>query len=144
MENNISSATMVLSGCPRATTRATSITLMLTILNLYLVNLLITFKVFADDLKLYSSLDTNFHRSRLQEAINSVVAWSITRKLPINFPKCLFLHIGTNNPLYRPIYYLNSLQLPCQTPRAILVLILIPCSGTIITTLLSHVRHNLE
>ena len=76
----------------------------------------ITFKLFADDLKLYSLLDTNFHHSHMQEAINSVVAWSVTWQLPINFPKCSYFHIGANNPLYT--YYLNSRPVPVSnSPR---------------------------
>ena len=72
----------------------------------YFFSELITFKLFADDLKLYVSMDTNFHHSRLQEAISSIIAWYVTWELPINFPKCSYFHIGANIPLYT---YLNNL-----------------------------------
>ena len=76
----------------------------------------IALKLFADDLKLNSSLDTNFYHSHMQEAIDSVVAWSVTWQLPINLPKCSSFHIGANNPLYT--YYLNSLPVSVSnSPR---------------------------
>ena len=80
----------------------------------------LTFKLLTDDVKLYSSLNTNFNQSRLQKAINSVVALSITWKLPINYLKCSSFHAGAKNQLYS--YYLNSIPVSItNSPRAIRV-----------------------
>ena len=128
IENNISSTTVVPNGVSHSSVLGTLLFILYVndIESIFCES--ITFKLFADDLKLYRSLDTNFHHSHLQEAINSVVAWSVTWQLPINFPKCSSFHIGANNPLY--IYYLNSLPFPVSnTPRDLDVnLDPIPCS----------------
>ena len=119
IENNISSTTVVLSEVPQGSVLGPLLFILYVDDIESILSESITFKLFAD--YLYSSLDTNFHHSHLQEAINSVVAWSVTWQLPINFPKCSSFDIVANNPLYT--YYLNRLRVPCQTPRPIWVLI---------------------
>ena len=54
----------------------------------------LTFKLFADDQKLYSSLDIPSFYVNLQNALNLLVLWSTSWQLPINQSKTQLLHVG--------------------------------------------------
>ena len=55
-------------------------------------------KLFADDTKLYSIVDTPHGSSSLQADLESLAKWSNTWQLPFNEVKCKVLHLGRNNP----------------------------------------------
>ena len=101
----------------------------------------IIFKLFADDLK-FTVRWTLFYHRRLQEAINSVVARSVTWQLPINF--CKYSSCDIELITHFIAYYLNRLGVPVSNSPRDLVLNLIPCSGSIIISMLFHLSHNLE
>ena len=61
-----------------------------------------TAKLFADDIKLYSS-SSNISPSNLQSQLNIIQLWSSTRQLKISHSKCNILPIGphlTNNTFH--------------------------------------------
>ena len=51
-------------------------------------------KMFADDVKLYSSINTNLDENPLQTALESLVRWSCDWQLAINASKSTILHLG--------------------------------------------------
>ena len=53
-----------------------------------------TFKLFADDLKLYSSFNIPSSYVNLQHALDLLVLWSTSWQLPINQSKTQLLHLG--------------------------------------------------
>ena len=59
-----------------------------------------------------------------------------------------FVHLFTSGLIMHSTFIIsNAFQLSCQPPRAIWVLMLIPCSCSIITSILLHLRvqsYNLE
>ena len=113
IENNISSTTVVLSGVPQGSVLGPLLFILYVNDIESIFNESIIFKLFADDLKLYNSLDTNFHHSHMQEAINSVVAWSVTWQLPINIPN---VHLFTSGLTTHSTLIISTVfQFPCQT-----------------------------
>ena len=55
-------------------------------------------KIFADDTKIYRKVAEEGDRSRLQDDLDAVAAWSDSWQLPFNADKCTTLHIGSQNP----------------------------------------------
>ena len=55
-------------------------------------------KLYADDVKLYSSMPANVTSSNdLQTQLNSLLQWSLVWQLPISYIKCCVLNIGKRN-----------------------------------------------
>ncbi|KAK3107559.1 hypothetical protein FSP39_017306 [Pinctada imbricata] len=69
-------------------------------------------KLFADDTKLYSVVNTNAEQDRMQNDIDKLQEWSDKWLLKFNTTKCKHLHLG-NSPA--PIYYMNHLTLEHST-----------------------------
>ncbi|KAK6030246.1 hypothetical protein OSTOST_03625 [Ostertagia ostertagi] len=69
----------------------------------------VTCKMFADDLKLYTSLTSASSALTLQTAIDSLCRWSLAWSLPISASKTKVLHIGGNNEGAK--YHLNDNEL---------------------------------
>ena len=63
-------------------------------------------KLFADDLKLYSSVVLESDADALQAVLNNVVTWSRVWQLSINSKKSCMMHAGRHNPNYA--YFLDS------------------------------------
>ena len=62
--------------------------------------------LFADDAKLYRTIQTKEDASSLQEDIDSLVRWSLNWQLPFNVEKCKIMRIGNDkNP---QTYYMNE------------------------------------
>ena len=62
--------------------------------------------LFADDAKLYRTIQTKEDASSLQEDIDSLVRWSLNWQLPFNMEKCKIMRIGNDkNP---QTYYMNE------------------------------------
>jgi hypothetical protein len=66
----------------------------------------ITHKLFADDLKLFSTVLTDLDKAALQSALNRLQQWCTDWQLTINTSKCHVLHLGKNN--CHSQYYLNG------------------------------------
>ena len=63
-------------------------------------------KIFADDTKIYSTIENKDKYDNLQLCINKLVKWTETWLLNFNSDKCKVLHIGKNNPHYE--YHINQ------------------------------------
>ena len=66
----------------------------------------INHKLFADDLKLFSTVNTHFNFSSLQSALDRLQRWCTDWQLTINTQKCYVLHLGKNNSY--ALYFLNG------------------------------------
>ena len=62
-------------------------------------------KIFADDTKIYSTVNNENDSNNLQETINSLYKWSKTWLLEFNPNKCKVIHIGKNNNKFK--YYIG-------------------------------------
>ena len=69
----------------------------------------ITHKLYADDLKLYSTINSDCDRDLLQSALDRLQQWCQDWQLTINITKCHVMHFGNNNA--HNIYYLNGCQI---------------------------------
>jgi hypothetical protein len=70
----------------------------------------ITIRMFADDLKIYTTHNNDDKVIDLQNALNSIVRWSNTWKLSINSLKTFVLRIGKNNSSYRYTIDLEAIK----------------------------------
>ena len=61
-------------------------------------NALCPIKIFADDTKLFSAINSDDDSKILQLSIDNIVEWSKTWLLEFNNAKCKVLHLGKNNP----------------------------------------------
>jgi len=69
----------------------------------------VTLKLFADDLKLFTSIKTNLDMPALQSTLGRLQQWCADWQLTINTTKCHVLHLGKNN--INPPYFLNGCQI---------------------------------
>jgi Reverse transcriptase (RNA-dependent DNA polymerase) len=67
--------------------------------------------LFADDLKLYSSIDTWSNALSLQQVLCNLEDWSKCWQLEVNISKSHVLHIGSSCSKYNNIYYYNGTAL---------------------------------
>ena len=67
-------------------------------------------KIFADDTKAYSSINSKEDHGKLQQCIHDLVHWTDKWMLKFNSDKCKVLHLGKNNPRYD--YYINHKGVP--------------------------------
>ena len=63
-------------------------------------------KIFADDTKVYSKIESNQDVCLLQESINKLTNWTDDWLLKFNNQKCCIMHIGKNNKKYT--YYMRD------------------------------------
>ena len=71
--------------------------------------------MFADDLKLYSSITSDSDSVRLQSNLHQLEKWSDLWQLTISVKKCSILHIS-NNEKSRNKYKLCNTELPISSP----------------------------
>ena len=64
--------------------------------------------MYADDLKLWRTIETSSDHDCLQQDLNALTDWSVANKLPINFSKCKTLRIHSR---CGPKYHLGNEQL---------------------------------
>ena len=57
----------------------------------------VTHQLFADDLKLYSTVKTSANAASLQSALIRLKQWCTDWQLTINIKKCFVLHLGKTN-----------------------------------------------
>ena len=60
----------------------------------------VTYKMYADDLKIYTTIHDDNDRMELQKATNSVSTWSIANKMEISLPKCAMLKTIPDDTVY--------------------------------------------
>jgi len=77
----------------------------------------VTHKLFADDMKPYSTIDTNLDSFSLQSSLDHLHQWCCNWQLSVNVDKCHVLHIGKTNHHYS--YFL--LDFNCMTPVLCLI-----------------------
>ena len=58
-------------------------------------------KIFADDTKVYSKIQSEEDRDKLQISIDQMVKWTDKWMIKFNGDKCKILHLGKNNPKYQ-------------------------------------------
>ena len=63
-------------------------------------------KIFADDTKIASKVNSCDQADLLQEDLNRLYEWTRTWKMQFNGKKCHVLHIGKTNPKY--LYHING------------------------------------
>ena len=63
-------------------------------------------KIFADDTKVYTSIQNEQDANNLQMTINNMHQWTNTWLLKFNQSKCNVLHLGENNPRHK--YYIGD------------------------------------
>jgi len=69
-------------------------------------SLQVTSKLFADDLKMYSRVESVNASFDLKTAVSHLQDWCHSWQMHINISKTFVLHLGSNNPLIT--YYLNN------------------------------------
>nr|VZI07668.1 unnamed protein product [Spirometra erinaceieuropaei] len=67
--------------------------------------------MFADDVKLWSVIRTEFDEERLQADLTRLEKWSQDWLLPFNVTKCNVMRVGRTRSLNRRVYHLNGVPL---------------------------------
>jgi len=78
----------------------------------------VTHKLLTDDMKLYSTIDTNLDSFSLQSALDRLHQWRCNWQLSVNIGKCHVLHFDETNHHYS--YFLMD----CKSMTSVLYLIL--------------------
>jgi len=76
----------------------------------------ITAKLYADDLKLYSVVESQLNADQLQQCLNNLHDWAKTWQLTISIKKCQTINIGGRGSLRRALaaqYHIGNDNLPC-------------------------------
>ena len=68
----------------------------------------VSYKMYADDLKIYTEVRTDADKAALQKAINCVASWCALNRMEISTPKCAVLKTCPDDTMY----YLNHVALP--------------------------------
>jgi hypothetical protein len=68
-------------------------------------------QLFADDAKLYSSVDFSALSISLQQSLDNLCAWANQWQLSINISKCSVLPITSKSHQVSP-YYINGISIP--------------------------------
>jgi hypothetical protein len=68
-------------------------------------------QLFADDLKLYSSVTVTNSSLSLQQSIDKLVEWSVKWQLAINIGKCAVLTVGSRHGRIASNYFINNVKL---------------------------------
>jgi hypothetical protein len=81
-----------------------------------IINKNVSHLLYADDVKLYTTVETTLDYEQLQTALNRIHQWSITWQLKISVSKCLYMEINGKPTRKIPNNYkINDLILPkCQ------------------------------
>ena len=73
-----------------------------------------TLQLFADDAKLYSSVDFSAHSISLQQSLDNLCAWAEQWQLSINISKCSVLSIASKSHQVSS-YYINGISIPTNS-----------------------------
>jgi ribonucleases P/MRP protein subunit RPP40 len=74
-----------------------------------------TLQLFADDVKLYSSIDLHDHPNSLQLSLDHLSAWANQWQLTINNGKCSVLHLTSTFHQTSCIYFINGTPIPTNS-----------------------------
>ena len=69
-----------------------------------------TCKLYADDVKLYTSFNHHLGPDSLLASLAKVQQWAIDWQLKLNPLKCSVLHLGPRNPKNKYVIQFNSIQ----------------------------------
>ena len=72
----------------------------------------IEYKLYADDLKLYSEIVAEADHLILQHGIDDLVFWSNKCQLTISFKECFSMQVNRSNTIPEPKYSLDDCLLP--------------------------------
>ena len=106
VENRYSSWSMVIRGVPQGSVLGPMLfVLFINDISNITVNGLFT-KLYADDLKLYTSIISTDDSNNLQDVLSSLLVWSKDWQLEVNASKSHVVHLHKNNPLME--YYFDG------------------------------------
>ena len=63
-------------------------------------------QIYADDSKLFSEVNDEISKGKLQEDLVNVMDWADQWQMRFNAEKCHIVHLGKNNPNYT--YYMRN------------------------------------
>ena len=74
----------------------------------------VTPKLYADDVKLYTKIESNVDNERLQQNVDRMVQWAKTWQLNISINKCQTMHISKKRDrcLWKTTFHIDSNPLP--------------------------------
>ena len=58
-------------------------------------------RLFADDTKIFRTVQSDLDRISLQADIDALYQWSLRWQLPFNLIKCKAIHFEFNNPMFQ-------------------------------------------
>ena len=68
-------------------------------------------KIFADDTKVYTAVQSEEHCRLMQNSIDQLVQWTKGGQMKVTSDKCQILHVGKNNPEFK--YFMDGRELQC-------------------------------
>jgi Reverse transcriptase (RNA-dependent DNA polymerase) len=74
-----------------------------------------TLQLFADDVKLYSSVDLHDFLNSLPRSLDRLSAWADQWKLTINISKCSVLRLTSTTHRTSRIYFINGIPIPTNS-----------------------------
>lgn len=134
VNNCLSSPADVTSGCPQGTILGPLMYILYTDSLKYIIPDAVHVKIYADDVKMYTSVDKVKNMYILQETLDKFMEWCACLDLKLSVHKCAILHFGNRNPVYN--YVLGTEQLTPKTS--------IKDLGVLTTDTLSYTPHVLE
>jgi len=105
----LSSSSFVSSGCPQGTLLGCLMYILYTDSLKFVFPPEISVKVYADDVKIYTSVKDDADRIRLQRALDRFIDWSDSLDLCLSIGKCAVVHFGHGNPCFQ--YALRDAQI---------------------------------
>ena len=96
VNNSKSASSQVTSGVPQGSVLGP--TLFVYFINDLPKSCIVSSKIFADDTKIYSCIETAEDKANMQATIDNLFKWTETWMLSFNKSKCQVLHLGDKNP----------------------------------------------
>ena len=109
VENSFSNVTWVKSGVIQGSVLGPLLFIMFVNDVVNVINECAKCNLYADDVKLYSSVTCSEDSTHLQHALNAIISWSEEWQLKINMSKCNILHVGSTNKKY--CYYFKDIAI---------------------------------
>ena len=106
VENRYFSWSKVISGVPQGSVIGPMLLILFINDNSNITVNVISTKLYADDLKLYTSLTSTDDSNNLQDVLSNLLVWSKDWQLAVNASEAHVLHLHKNNPLME--YYFDG------------------------------------